>query len=642
MSARMTLTVSWTCAIQSPDLKEWRIYATTDSGRKGDLMATVAAEGRSCEIEVEEDSWTVRRVAVSKTDVEDPWESSPAVVQQLVTGRGEEPPAASEPAILQTEPGTQATVAVAPPDAQDGPTVVEVIEGPDEFTGVLVAEVAVPPAGPTRNGARMAHAAIPLDGSGGGGTRTLVVATRSRGGSRGAAATAQTVTVPERPAYEGVVVCAVDAAAGTSTNMATPSAVEGAYVAAPHGIYTKRMPALNDAAGWNDLGPINGGTDRWGSPFTPYPQELTARGSEKDLGAVLDFVLECKDQVQRLSAAGVLPTKPIWSLCGFRVAPSVNPDLKHENEEGPAWLWRQMRADGKMGRPLTKKRWQYVVGNSSNPTPSAGDWKPYVPGAWLRGRYVQVRLLVEDTLGFHGLKTGNINVYARVPIVTRQNAGTPESVVTAPPRSFCQDTTNNALYQKATGQGNTGWVQVTPDIPGKTELTAGTLDRTADMLLLWDASATAQKKVSPREILPELHIPMVSERVPSGWVDQPAAATIFNNNGSTSSGKVVKVDLTNYKQVCLRVVKLGTAAATGATLRLRYATSFNVAASGYATLGASSTEVSVAIDTTNAFLDSGWIDLVAGALGVVFIDLEGVGGDGAIDPLFGTIEAVFR
>jgi hypothetical protein len=41
------------------------------------------------------------------------------------------------------------------------------------------------------------------------------------------------------------------------------------------------------------------------------------------------------------------------------------------------------------------------------------------------------------------------------------NAGTPESVVTAPMGSYCADTTNGEGYIKKTGAGNTGWKLVT-------------------------------------------------------------------------------------------------------------------------------------------------------------------------------------
>lgn len=42
----------------------------------------------------------------------------------------------------------------------------------------------------------------------------------------------------------------------------------------------------------------------------------------------------------------------------------------------------------------------------------------------------------------------------------RNNAGTPESAVTAPVGAIAQDTTNGHIYAKKTGTGNTGWVKL--------------------------------------------------------------------------------------------------------------------------------------------------------------------------------------
>lgn len=43
-----------------------------------------------------------------------------------------------------------------------------------------------------------------------------------------------------------------------------------------------------------------------------------------------------------------------------------------------------------------------------------------------------------------------------------ENAGSPEGVTTASPGYFCFDTTNNRIYRKATGTGNTGWAEYGP------------------------------------------------------------------------------------------------------------------------------------------------------------------------------------
>ena len=57
--------------------------------------------------------------------------------------------------------------------------------------------------------------------------------------------------------------------------------------------------------------------------------------------------------------------------------------------------------------------------------------------------------------GASGSVYGNI-----VTALIRKNAGSPESSVTAGVGAICHDTTNGALYIKASGTGNTGWVKV--------------------------------------------------------------------------------------------------------------------------------------------------------------------------------------
>lgn len=121
------------------------------------------------------------------------------------------------------------------------------------------------------------------------------------------------------------------------------------------------------------------------------------------------------------------------------------------------------------------------------------------------------------------------------------------------------------------------------------------------------------------------------------WTNQPAAVSLLLSNAR----HVQKHDLAGFRQARLCCWKAGAAAATGAKLYLRYSTSHSTTATDYSAIGAS--DATVSIDTTNAFLDSGWVDLVAGAMADgVFLAVIGEGGDGSADPTFGTIYAMFR
>ena len=124
------------------------------------------------------------------------------------------------------------------------------------------------------------------------------------------------------------------------------------------------------------------------------------------------------------------------------------------------------------------------------------------------------------------------------------------------------------------------------------------------------------------------------------WTNMPAALSFWLSTATVAKG-TTRVDLTNYTQVRLLVNKQGTAGAAAAKLILRYkAAPWTQVVANYSDIGAS--EVSVAINVQNSFLDSGWINLAAGAKADVFIDLLGSGGDGTVDPAFGYIAAAFK
>jgi hypothetical protein len=118
------------------------------------------------------------------------------------------------------------------------------------------------------------------------------------------------------------------------------------------------------------------------------------------------------------------------------------------------------------------------------------------------------------------------------------------------------------------------------------------------------------------------------------------AALSFLFSTATVGKEITKADLTNFTQCRLLANKQGVAATAGAKLILRYRTAFNQTASNYSDIGIS--EVSVAVNVLNTFLDTGWINLAAGAKADVFIAVLGSGGNGALDPAFGQIAAEFK
>jgi len=122
----------------------------------------------------------------------------------------------------------------------------------------------------------------------------------------------------------------------------------------------------------------------------------------------------------------------------------------------------------------------------------------------------------------------------------------------------------------------------------------------------------------------------------TNFTDMPPTAAFLNN----AQRHATKFDLTRYTQARLVVHKLGTAGATGAKLHFRYFGSYSSTPGDY--LQAGVTEISVAIDTTDTMLDSGWIDLASGAKSDKFLAIIGVGGDGAADPQMGHVHVNVR
>lgn len=135
----------------------------------------------------------------------------------------------------------------------------------------------------------------------------------------------------------------------------------------------------------------------------------------------------------------------------------------------------------------------------------------------------------------------------------------------------------------------------------------------------------------------ELAIPVLAALA---WTNQPAALSFWLSSATVAKG-VTKVDLTGFTQVRLLVNKQGTAGAAASKLILRYkASPFTQVVADYSDIGTS--EVSVATNVQNAFLETAWINLAAGAQADVFLALLGSGGDGVIDPAFGQITAEFK
>lgn len=109
---------------------------------------------------------------------------------------------------------------------------------------------------------------------------------------------------------------------------------------------------------------------------------------------------------------------------------------------------------------------------------------------------------------------------------------------------------------------------------------------------------------------------------------------------SNSNRNVTKVDLTGKTQVRL-LCRVITGGAAGAKIVLKYKTgAYSDTVGDYSTIGTS--EVSCSIATNNTHIDSGWINLAAGAIADVMITVTQVDGDAAADPVVASVHAQFK
>ena len=457
----MKATVYWECEAQDANLAGFRIYASQERSRKGDLIATVGADARDAVVELSEDEWFIRVIAYSKADVEDPWEGSVSnvVQQQAPSFNTQTPSAVSAPAVAAVDLGAVVQVAANPASSMEPAQTLQVIEGPSAPLGKLVAEVELPAAGGAADGQRDTHV-IPVDGSSGT-TRSIVTRAVTEDGQPGTASAAASVPVPERLNHEGVLLAQVNATAGTQSGFPSTTG-RGFSLAAGSGYLLDLLTygALDSSFG----NMIGGGTVLYDeNRLAPYAQKLWVRSNELDVGVDTTFVLEVYDEIQRTSLAGYFASIDLASLSDTPMFPAGNEGARDRNVRGPEWLTREMAIDGTPRQPIRMQntRWEYVVRSTAGVgVPSESDWKPLTPGAYITGRYVYVRFMLGDGLGIHRVKSGNVNVYARVGRLVRRGSGTPEASVTAPPGSRYLDQTAEVPYEKSTGQGSTGWVDL--------------------------------------------------------------------------------------------------------------------------------------------------------------------------------------
>lgn len=195
------------------------------------------------------------------------------------------------------------------------------------------------------------------------------------------------------------------------------------------------------------------------------------------------------------------------------------------------------------------------------------------------------------------------------------------------------DLTNDAALEKTANKGAAnGYASLSSGLIPRAQLCSGTADSTTFCRGdgQWAVPAGGGGGAG------QLSLPIVADAAGFTWTNMPAALTFLNGSHRFST----KADLTSYTQVRIIVNKQGTAGAASSKIRLLYRTAFDATVANWLTIGAS--EVEVAVNVTNTVIDSGWINLVAGAKADVFLTVAGISGDGVLDPIFGSIVVQFK
>ncbi len=285
----------------------------------------------------------------------------------------------------------------------------------------------------------------------------------------------QTLHVPEAiRTLAAVLIAEVDLVGGTKnggSGWSGPAAPDTYEFDTSEGWQTVKLPAASDAAGWAALGAINGTflTENW-IHLTPFFQNATIPTNEHDFGASVHFMPECWDNCHRSDVAAdnaYLNTKS--SNLNMPMFPHLHDDETRDapTNYGPKYLMDEVTGTGKPKNPLRFIRWEVRVSDTADMEGNSVPWEPYMPGMWLKGRYFQARLIIEEETGYFRVRSGEVLVRALFPrrIVSGSVAwptngvAAPGVTVTLPVHPITGGSMfPNAMYVVASCQGNGGTV----------------------------------------------------------------------------------------------------------------------------------------------------------------------------------------
>lgn len=387
---RWPVEVNWDVLYRDRAMCRWLIYASRYRGSKGTVVGEAPITDQSATVYLDQGVWWLRVIGGYAGCREEPWEQCRSLHHvKVIGGRQNTPPDLVNARAMPVDPNVGVRVVADPPGPGDVAHRIQVIEGPSGARGKLLQELPAWPEGALFDGARTPTPVLPIEGAGDAAGRTVVLRTISDGGIPGADQVLS-LLVPER--YPHVPVSLASVVGNVLNNFSTPSTPGPLDLDATYGVRLRRMPAVSDMSTWTKWGTVGAGVLA-GMKFAPCAQLGYLQTPEIDLGADAVFVLECWDNLARQDAAGAWADYPVGAMSWFGMYPED--DLARDLESrypsvGPHWLMREIHTDGTPRQPNLLSRWEYDVSTSTIETP---DWKPYVPGQYIRGQYLMVRLV---------------------------------------------------------------------------------------------------------------------------------------------------------------------------------------------------------------------------------------------------------
>lgn len=392
-------------------VREWAVYVSDSKASKGSQYGPrLALEPRKCRIDVEEGTWFARAIPVNERGDEcADWRACPGAVI-FATGREQTPAEPANVGAGLVDTGSRVEVQVDPVAMGEVDGRVEVVAVPAGFShasqGRLVGEFPIERADLVMaDASRSQGLAFGVESIAT--VRNLLFRVISPTGQPGPTI-AKTLAMAERPG-SSTTIASISSADGSHPGFPSVPSVEAFEYGAGYGARLLALPDWTDIDDW--FADVLPGLER----ISPFATNAIVRTNELDLGSIKRFILEIADEVHRETQLGAYDTENACAIfASASLSPTDVPEIRRSAESG-TWQFRELFADGTPRRAIRPEnaRWVYWAGDTSPISTDEDDAILYVPGAYVRARYVIAELRLREPCGMHRLQTGNVRIRAR-------------------------------------------------------------------------------------------------------------------------------------------------------------------------------------------------------------------------------------